>query len=223
MKLKSGLSRLDKILGGGLPEKSAILLSGGPGAGKTLFGINFLLEGAREGEKCCYISLNETKDEILRACEGIESLSGVKDHIGKNMAIEHIQLGESITMKRFIDIISTYPKIDRLVIDNLNKLLIFSREHWSYRVYLTDLLQQVKHVAGCTLLLCETEGSKLDSGNGEAFEVDGIINLEFLDFEEKPIRILSVHKMRYASFEPKVSHHFVIDSKGLRLDAMKII
>ena len=135
-KVKSGLSRLDAMLGGGLPEKSAVLLSGGPGTGKTLFGMNFLMEGAKAGEKCCYISLNENKDEILRACRGIKALSVAEDLLGKSLAIEYIKLGENITMKRFIEIVSSYPKIDRLVIDNLNKLLIFNKEN--YGIFLSS-------------------------------------------------------------------------------------
>lgn len=222
-RISSGLERLDSILGGGLPHKSAVLLSGGPGTGKTLFGMNFLMEGTKNKEKCCYISLNENKEEVIRACKGIKSLSDIDNFLDKNLVIEHIKLGENITMKRFIEIVSSYPRIDRLVIDNVNKLLIFNKENYSYRVYMADLLRQVKAISGCTLLLCETNSNSIDTGNGEAFECDGVINLDFLDFEEKPLRILSVHKMRYAHFEPKVPHNYIISPEGIKLGTMKII
>ena len=222
MTVTTGIKKADKLLGGGFPSKTAILVSGGPGSGKTLLALNFLMEGVLKKEKCCYVSLNETGEELLRACKGIESLSAAEKHVGKNLAIEHIPLGESITTKKFLDIIASYPKIDRLVIDNVNKLLMFSESDRFYRMKLSELVRTLRGM-GCTLLLCETKGEAIDTGNGEAFECDGVISLSFLELEEKPQRILTFHKMRYASFDPKVPHEFVISGKDLRLTESKII
>ena len=61
MTISTGLSGFDERIGGGFPNKTKILVSGGPGTGKTLFGLNFLLNGAINGEKCCYVSLSEEK------------------------------------------------------------------------------------------------------------------------------------------------------------------
>ena len=220
--ITTGIKKLDKLLGGGFSSKTTILVSGGPGSGKTLFALKFLMEGVMKKEKCCYVSLNETREELLRACKGIETLGEAEKHIGKNFAIEHIPLGENITMKKFIDIIASYPKIDRLVIDNVNKLLIFAENDRSYRVHLSELVRSLKAM-GCTLLLCETRGENTDTGNGESFECDGVLSLSFLELEEKPMRTMAVHKMRYANFDPKIPHEFLIDEKDLRLTETKII
>lgn len=222
MIVSTGIKRLDKLIGGGFPSRTSILVSGGPGSGKTLFALNFLMEGVLNKEKCCYVSLNETKSELLRACRGIESLKDAEKHIGKNLAIEHIPLGENITMKKFIDIISSYPKLDRLVIDNLNKLLIFAENKRSYRIHLSELVKNLKPM-GCSLLICETEGEKTDTGNGESFEADGVVQLSFLELEEKPMRTMTIHKMRYTKFDPKIPRELVIDGKELRMTETKII
>ncbi len=222
MKVTSGIKKLDKLLGGGFPLKTKILVSGGPGSGKTLFALKFLMEGIMKKEKCCYVSLNETKEELLRACKGIKSLENAEKYLGKNLAIEYIPLGENITMKKFIDIVASYPKIDRLVIDNVNKLLIFAESEKSYRLHFSELVKHLKSMT-CSLLLCETHGERIDTGNGESFECDGVINLSFLELEEKPMRTLTVHKMRYANFDPKVPHEFVIDQKDLKVTGTKII
>jgi hypothetical protein len=71
--------------------------------------------------------------------------------------------------------------------------------------------------------LCETEGDNIDSGNGESFECDGVITLSFMELEEKPMRSLIVHKLRYSSFDAKVPHEFVIDASGLGLGETKVI
>ncbi|MCK4714766.1 MAG: hypothetical protein KAT35_04270 [Candidatus Aenigmarchaeota archaeon] len=222
MNVSTGLKEMDSMLGNGFPDKTVILLSGGAGTGKTLFSLNFLLEGARKKEKCCYVSLSESREELVRACKGIESLSDVEKYLGKSLTIEHIPLGENITLKKFIEIISNYPKLDRLVIDNVNKLLIFAESPRTYRLNLSELVSHLKGM-GCTLLVCETGDDDIDSGNNEAFECDGVIQLSFLDLEEKPMRTIIVHKLRYTSFEPRVPRELLIDRKGLMLGSAKII
>lgn len=64
-KLKTGVDGLDEILEGGLPENHIYLVEGELGAGKTTFALQFLLEGVRRGESVLYITLSETKDELI--------------------------------------------------------------------------------------------------------------------------------------------------------------
>src|SRR5690348_3081414 len=63
----TGIEGLDNILGGGFPRKRLYLLQGDPGVGKTTTALQFLLYGARMGEKCLYVTLSETKDELCAA------------------------------------------------------------------------------------------------------------------------------------------------------------
>jgi hypothetical protein len=42
------------------------------------------------------------------------------------------------------------------------------------------------------------------------------VNISFLEYEEKPVRTLTVHKLRYTGFEPWVTRELIIDEKGLR-------
>ena len=60
----SGIPGLDNVLRGGFPEHCMCLVTGSPGTGKTTLAIQFLLEGARRGEICLYVTLSETKSEI---------------------------------------------------------------------------------------------------------------------------------------------------------------
>ena len=63
-KCHTGTPGLDEILGGGLPRGQIYLLQGKPGTGKTTLALKFLLEGAKSGEKCLYITFSETKQEL---------------------------------------------------------------------------------------------------------------------------------------------------------------
>src|SRR3989338_11682100 len=64
-KLKTGVPGLDEILKGGIVRKSAVLVSGGPGTGKTILAMQFLAEGARRGEAGMYILYDTEKEELL--------------------------------------------------------------------------------------------------------------------------------------------------------------
>jgi len=222
-KVTTGLSKLDKLLDGGFPSKTVILVSGEAGTGKTLFGLNFVINGAYNGEKCCYVSLCESEEELLRACKDIDGLKNMEKYIDKNLIFKNLSLGKDIDLNYFTNIFASYPKVDRLVIDNINKLLIFAENRRDYRIKLSELVRYLKEQLNCTLFMCEAKNDEIDTGNGEAFECDGVVHLSFLEFEEKPLRTLEVHKLRYTSFEPKIPHELVIDRKSLRLSGTKII
>jgi len=116
-----------------------------------------------------------------------------------------------------------YPEVDRLVVDNLNKLLIFAESKREYRMHLAEIVGYLKEKVKSTLLLCETEKGEIDTRNGESFEVDGVVHLSFLDLEEKPLRTLEITKMRYTAIQPLVKHHFVINDSEISLGKTRII
>src|SRR3954449_7983283 len=62
----SGIEGLDDILSGGLPRDCFYLIQGDPGSGKTTLALQFLLEGLRRGEKVFYITLSETRAELVK-------------------------------------------------------------------------------------------------------------------------------------------------------------
>lgn len=63
-KAQFGIPGLDDVLCGGLTRNRLYLIEGAPGSGKTTLGLQFLLEGAKSGEKGLYITLSETEQEL---------------------------------------------------------------------------------------------------------------------------------------------------------------
>ncbi len=60
----TGIDGLDDVLGGGFERRRVFLLEGTPGTGKTTVATQFLLAGAKAGERCLYITLSENDDEL---------------------------------------------------------------------------------------------------------------------------------------------------------------
>ena len=77
----TGIPGLDDILGGGLPKDRLYLVKGTPGVGKTTMALQFLIEGARRGERVLYLTLSESEDEIRQVASSHGwSLDGVSLH-----------------------------------------------------------------------------------------------------------------------------------------------
>src|SRR4051794_37213461 len=78
-RIHSGVRWLDIVLNGGIPENRVCLVVGEPGTGKTTLGLQFLCEGAKRGEPVLYISLAETREELIGVARSHEfDLKGVE-------------------------------------------------------------------------------------------------------------------------------------------------
>jgi circadian clock protein KaiC len=75
----TGVAGLDDILGGGLARNHLYLIEGDPGTGKTTIAMQFLMEGAGRGQKGLYVTLSESKTELLQIAESHGwSLDGIQ-------------------------------------------------------------------------------------------------------------------------------------------------
>src|SRR5688572_12368852 len=77
--VSTGIPGLDLVLSGGLPKDNLYLIQGDPGAGKTTLSLQFLMEGAKRGEKGLYITLSETRQELEKVARSHGwSLDGIE-------------------------------------------------------------------------------------------------------------------------------------------------
>src|SRR6476660_513538 len=65
-KVATGVDGFDQLTGGGLPQGRPTLVCGGPGCGKTLFALQFLVHGATIGENGVFVTFEETEDDLLK-------------------------------------------------------------------------------------------------------------------------------------------------------------
>lgn len=148
----TGVPGLDDVLRGGLPKNRLYLIEGEPGVGKTTLAIQFLREGARRGEKGLYITLSETKDELLEVAKShgwslddfsVFELSGLEQQLNIDMhsTVFHpseIELGR-ITKVLLEEITRIAP--ERLIFDSLSEMRLLAENPLRYRRQVLTLKQ----------------------------------------------------------------------------------
>jgi circadian clock protein KaiC len=64
-RVPTGIPGLDQTIEGGLPKGRSFLVTGDPGTGKTIFALQFLMEGLKRGEKCIFVSADEGPIDVM--------------------------------------------------------------------------------------------------------------------------------------------------------------
>ena len=88
-RVPTGIKGFDRLVEGGLFEGRLYVLSGPPGSGKTTFSTQFLVEGARSGKNSFFLSMHETKEELVNDMSRFEF--GLEE-VGKRGQIEFLNV-----------------------------------------------------------------------------------------------------------------------------------
>lgn len=212
--ISSGIQGLDEILGGGLPENSLVLLSGTCGTGKSIFGMNFLIEGALHGEPGIYISLEESPESNIRQME----MFGwpVDDLINsKRIMIIQPELYNFDALLTTIEDSVDRIGAKRLVIDSISIIGMYFEDPYKVRKALLQLGTLLKKLKCTTIAIDEVrEGEPSLSAYGvEEFVVDGVVMLYLIKRNNIYIRAVVVRKMRGMNHSTKL-HPMEIRSPG---------
>ncbi|HEY0522378.1 MAG TPA: ATPase domain-containing protein [Stellaceae bacterium] len=218
----TGISGLDAIFCGGFPRGHLYLLEGTPGAGKTTLALQFLLEGARRGERCLYVTLSETERELRAVANShgwsldaisLLELVPLEADLERQQGMIHpseVDLGETAGLiQQKVDEL----RPDRLVIDALTELRLLAQDPLSYRRQTLALKQFFARRETTVLALDDLtdpqRGLQLHS------VVHGVLTLEQRRMEYGVVRRrLSVSKLRGVDFRSGY-HDYVIRTGGL--------
>jgi circadian clock protein KaiC len=223
-RLSTGIAGLDYILKGGLPKSRLHLIEGSPGTGKTTLALMFVLEGERLGEKGLYITLSESKEELISAAashgwslDGIEilDLTESSDSLTDNSRYtvfhpSEIELDE--TTRAVLDEVERSCPA-RVVFDSLSEMRMLASDPLRFRRQILALKQ---YFLGrqCTVLLLDDRTSKAPDRQLESV-AHGVLNLEYVPVEYGRQRhALRVVKMRGVNFQSGF-HDFNIETGGI--------
>ena len=218
-RLLMGVPRLDKMLGGGLPQGYSLLVAGPSGSGKSLLAAAFLAEGARCGETGVIAAFeqrpNRSRNPLV--ADLIESgRVGLVDSAAPDLSIDEIvQL-----------LISEIRRLNatRVVIDSLSgfELALAPTFRGDFRESLARLVTALAVADVTVLMTSELEDRYTDlrfSPYGTAFLTDAIIVQRYIEVESRLRRVMAVVKVRASAHSDEL-REFTIDESGIRIGEM---
>jgi len=223
-RIESGIPGLDELLGGGFPKGRSILLTGGAGTGKSIFGIQYLYNGITKYEENGILVTLEEPAEVIRENmktfgwnlakleeEGKLVIIDAAPVRSKNSSNEperfklaqkpHPILGErEFGIQDITSLIhENRRKIDakRLVFDSLTTLILHHSDLFAIRQDILTLIKTLKISEMCSLLIAESpSGDEIGRFGVEPFLAEGVIILYMVRRGNTRIRALDIHKMR---------------------------
>ena len=219
----TGVAGLDEILNGGFPRNHFYLLDGEPGSGKTTIALQFLMDGARNGEKGLYVTLSESKQELneIAASHGWD-LSGVEifELPSETPANESYTIFHpaEIELQQTVDYV--YQRVEdlqpsRVVFDSLSEMRLLARDPLRFRRQILGLKQYFAN-RECTVILLDDKTAP--EGDLQLHSLaHGVLVLEHisLDYGEERRR-LQMTKLRGARFRGGY-HDFRIHTGGIEV------
>ena len=196
-RVPSGIPGLDKLIEGGFVKGSTNLISGGAGTGKTIFSVQFILEGLKRGENCMFITLEQRPEDIIGDVKrfGWDLEKYIKN---KKLILEYQDPFQVTDITSpLLDKIQQH-NIQRVAIDSTAVFGMYYKDPFEIRKQLFKLLTGLKEIGVTSVLTSELpeEYTTLAKFGVEEFIVDGLIVLHFLGIGEKNYHSLQIRKMR---------------------------
>jgi len=120
-----GIEGLDNLIGGGIPQSHSILICGSPGTGKTILSMQYLYQGAMNGEKGIYVSIEEDPEDLKKQATqfGWDFNKLEQDGLIKFIKIP-IDTANTEIFKMIGDVFYEMGEVKRMVVDSLSILSI---------------------------------------------------------------------------------------------------
>jgi len=223
-KVPTGITGFDEITFGGLPRGRPTLICGGPGSGKTLFGMEFLVRGATEyNEPGVFISFEETIEEMTK---NVASLGFDLQHLvaAKKLFLDYVHIERSeIEETGEYDLEGLFIRINdaislvgakRVVLDTIESLFAGLPNPFILRAELRRLFRWLK-TKGMTAVITGEQGTGSLTRHGmEEYISDCVILLDHRVSGQVSTRRLRILKYRGSTHSAN-EYPFLIDEKGI--------
>lgn len=218
----TGIAGLDQMIQGGLPVGTTTLVSGGTGTGKTLLGLNWLVQGAREKETGLFVTFEESPGQLIRSCRsfGWDLQDMVEQKLLHLLHTSPIELDVDEHVHD-IQVLAKKLGVKRIVIDSITTFEIGMSDKIKYTDYLWGLADFFK-TQGISLMLINESynlfGTPQISRQGISYIADNIIFLQYLEHGLDIRRLIGVLKMRGSRHQTVIREYAIGDSGPVVLD-----
>jgi len=236
-RIQTGIPGLDEILNGGIPRRNVVLLSGGPGTGKSIFGYQYLFNGLIRGQSGVLVALEEHPVQVRLSMAQFGWNVTIYEEKGRFALVDAFTAGIGEAAKRekyvvrapddfqmLIDVLRSAIKdigAERVVVDSVTTLYI------TKPALARSMVLQLKKVLsglGCTSILISQVSvtERGFGGPGVEHAADGIIRLDLDEMGGELKRSIIIWKMRGTAHSMK-RHPFDITDKGLIIKPEEVI
>ena len=228
--VSTGIKGLDEMLGGGFPEGRTILVCGGPGTGKTIFSLQYLMEAVKRGESGVYVTLEEPLKLIKQnvGAFGWDLEDSEKAGLLRTLDLRMGPYGEGVTEpmvrrrgERRTSITGELAKVARtigakyVVVDPITSIVIHEPRAGMKRVLISQLFDNLRKLDYTSLLTTEITSGKGDFYM-EQFLADGLILLSKDVQDYKLIKTIRIQKMRGMNYDEQ-PRRYTITPNGFQV------
>lgn len=203
-RVPTGVSGFDKLIEGGFVKGSTYLVAGQAGTGKTIFSMQYILEGLKNGETCVYVSLEQKVDELIGDMANFDWGPEIKKYYDSGKLV--IISVEPTSMKDLQDASLAYigkVKASRFVLDSLTVAgfgwKVSSMDVGKLRSEIFSYMKAIESTGVTSILISEVsegDSKKVSKFGFEEFIVDGIVKINYLGIGQADYRTLEIRKMR---------------------------
>ncbi len=218
-RLRTGVAGIDTILNGGLQPRSATLVRGPPGSGKTIFGLHVLASGVASGDTGLYVNLGEPDDYIRETAQSFDLDIGPVEFLNLSASREEFRTDETYDLFSSAEV-EGEPMVenvrervhevdpDRVVVDPATEFRYLTPDEHQFRTRILGLLDFLKDEEATVILTSQAAASMPD--DDLQFLVDAVLNVE----EDPDRRTIHVSKFRGSSAR-RGRHTLRITDRGM--------
>ena len=212
----TGVAALDELLADGYWPGSATLVAGPAGVGKTLMGLHFIFNGAKDGQPGLIASLQENRIQLEQVVKGF----------GWTLDTPGITLLARSPVDMYIDewVYDLLDQVERngckrILIDSLVDLALAAGDDGRFREWMYSLTQRCSR-AGVSLMMTmeipELFSVTRISENGMSHLSDNVVILQYVKDGDRLNRALTVLKTRASNHHPAI-RRYEITPEGITL------
>jgi circadian clock protein KaiC len=222
LRVKTGIVELDEMLRGGFMPGDAVMLAGSAGSGKTTLGLQYLVNGVKQGDPGIYVTFEELPDQIYRDAKNFGwDLRKMEDEGKFRVVCTSPSLMLESGDGSLLDDVLKEVQPRRLVIDSLSHLEMFVKKE-DMRMEAYRMVSYLKTRGISSILLWESpqiSGTSFSVTDvGLSFLVDCIVALKPVEIESAMRKALVILKMR-GSDHDKRFREFEITPAGIKIES----
>lgn len=225
-RLKSGIPELDKMLSGGFMRTDAVLLAGSAGTGKSTIGMQYLTQGAADGEPGVYLTFEELPTQLYRDALNFGwDLKKLEDEDKLRVVCTSPDI---LVEPKGLEAILSDPikeiKPKRIVVDSLSHFGMFIKpQDLRLNVYRSVMFFKTKNIS--SILIWESPQvagqSFAVSDEGVSFLTDAIILLKLIEIDSALKRGIVIMKMRGSQHDQRLREYKITPTGIKILDAFQ--